>query len=153
MKKALIVSIIAAATFGSAYAGKVKTKWGEEIKLTNSISLSQAIKDKSMLDKEILISGKVEKVCVKKGCWMTVKDKQAETRITFKDYGFFVDNSLLGKTVLAQGKLNFKTVSKAHVEHYLVDEGMDPKKAAKIAKEKKTFSFIASGVKIASAGK
>lgn len=127
-----------------------KTNWGEAISLKNEITLSKAIEDKSVINhrKTVLVTGQTEKVCVKKGCWMIIKDGKYEARVTFKDYAFFVDQSLVGKKLRAQGVVNYKTVSKSTVEHYLVDEGMDPKEAAKKAKEKKSYHVVASGVEV-----
>ena len=40
---------------------------------------------------ETSVTGKVENVCLKKGCWMTIKNPDGEPmRVTFKDYAFFM---------------------------------------------------------------
>ncbi|MDB2447302.1 DUF4920 domain-containing protein [bacterium] len=127
-----------------------KTKWGEKIVATNTHSLSKAISTKSLLNtgKEFVVTGTAEKICIKKGCWMMITDNKTKTRVTFKDYGFFVSDNLIGKKIRAQGVLKTKTMSKGEVQHYLEDEGFSAAEAKKMAKEKTTYSFVASGVEI-----
>lgn len=129
---------------------KLKKFWGEKITLKKEVPLSVAVENEALSSgkKEILLTGVAAKICKKKGCWMIIEDKGRSTRVTFKDYGFFVDDSLVGKKILAQGFLKKKLVSKKDAVHYLVDEGMDPAKAEKVGKEKLTYTFVASGVKI-----
>jgi hypothetical protein len=152
LNKIVMVLVLAGvSSFGFASSKKVKIAWGEKISLKKEVKLSDAVEDKSLNDgdKEFLVTGVAKKICLKKGCWMVINDKKLNTRVTFKDYGFFVDDSLIGKKVLAQGYLKQKTMTRGEVIHYLIDEGMDPIDAAKVGKKKTTFTFVASGVKIA----
>jgi hypothetical protein len=151
-KSLLIMSLLGIGhiALGDDKTKSPKTKWGEKISMKDELPLSKAIENKAVINhrKTVLITGVTKKVCVKKGCWMIIKDGAYEARVTFKDYGFFVDQSLAGKKIRAQGTVSQKTVSKSTAEHYLVDEGMDPKEAAKKAKEEKTYQVIASGVEV-----
>ena len=55
----------------------------------------------------------VEKVCTKKGCWMTLQGADKTFRVKFKDYQFFVPLSLIGKKVWVEGLVHRKKVSVA----------------------------------------
>ena len=78
---------------------------------------------------------------------MVVKDGNQSVRVSFKDYGFFVDESLLGKTLRAEGVLKTKKMSKSEVAHYLEDEGLSKAEADKKAVAKTTYRFVASGLR------
>jgi cytochrome c-type biogenesis protein CcmE len=97
---------------------------------------------------EIAVSGTVEKLCQEKGCWMIIKDGSTEVRVTFKDYGFFVKPSVMGKSITAQGNLVQKETSKAEAVHYLMDQGMSRKEAEKKGEAKKELTFVATGVAV-----
>lgn len=50
------------------------------------------------------VKGTVNKVCEKKGCWMTLAQTDGEgIMIRFKDYKFFMPNDIVGKGVVLQG--------------------------------------------------
>ncbi|OUR97835.1 hypothetical protein A9Q84_06450 [Halobacteriovorax marinus] len=119
------------------------TQYGTAITLKKTISLSQAIKSNSK--EEVLIEAKVGSVCKTKGCWMSLEDKSADYRVTFKDYKFFVPFSLVGKNVLVQGKIIKKKMSLAETKHYIEDAGGDP---SKVTEGKTEYRLVASGVKV-----
>ncbi len=48
---------------------------------------------------EKYFEGVVTDVCSKKGCWMKIKTSNGVKKVSFKDYGFFVPTSLIGKSV------------------------------------------------------
>lgn len=123
--------------------------FGEKITLTTSTSLKAAIQTVAAFkDKEILATGTVEKVCEKKGCWMTIRTDAAEVRVTFKDYGFFVPVGSAGKPVRIQGRLEQKEVSVADQKHLLEDAGAPKAQIDGIKSPKQEYSFVASGVEI-----
>ncbi len=121
-------------------------QFGQKISLTKSVPLNELI---SLADankgKAVLTTAKVEKICVKKGCWMQIKSDDLSIRVTFKDYGFFVPNKILGKMAQIQGELIKKTVSVKEQKHFLEDAG-EPEKAKSVTKPKMEYRFIASGV-------
>ena len=146
--KKWILVVMASICAGSALADK--KKFGSEIVQKSAVPLSTAIKNfKSGKPTQLTVSGKVQKVCVKKGCWMVIEEGGQKVRVTFKDYGFFVPQKLLGNSILAEGELVEKTISKEEAAHYLEDEGASPEKIAK-AKAKKTYRFVATGVEVKS---
>ena len=131
-----------------ASSGEAKKSFGKPITLAESIELNSAINsfDKHQ-GKDILVRGKVNKVCKKKGCWMQVESANGDVRVTFRDYAFFVPADLMGKTVELEGRLIRKKVSKSEAQHYLEDAGMSSKEAAKKAQAGRKFRFVAAGVR------
>lgn len=114
------------------------------------VSLNDAIKKiKTLKDKDIIMTGKIEKVCRKKGCWMTLQNEGQMVRVTFKDYGFFVPTDLQQVPVKIQGKLEEREETVKLARHYLEDQGESKEKVMKINKPVMTYHFIATGVELA----
>ena len=121
--------------------------FGGKINLGQIISLEKAIKDfKNIENREVIIRGVVKDVCVKKGCWMTLKNNGESVRVTFKDYGFFVPASLKNKKIKAQGTLVKKMESVSLAKHYLEDKGATKEEIERVKAPKEIFHFIATGV-------
>lgn len=93
----------------------------------------------------VQVSGTVDSVCQKKGCWMVVKDGEQHARILMKDHGFTVPMDAKGKSVVVEGTLEARTFSEAQVKHLEKDAGGDPNTASG---ERTEFVLTASGVKI-----
>jgi hypothetical protein len=97
------------------------------------------------------VVGKVKEVCQKKGCWMTlVSDKPGypETRVTFKDYAFFMPKDLSGKRVVVDGFARVETTSVEMLRHFAEDAKKSPAEIAAITQPKREVSFEAAGVLI-----
>ena len=94
------------------------------------------------------IAGKVVEVCKKKGCFIRVKrDGEGEPiLVRFKDYGFFMPQDIVGKTVVLEGRANVKEVSVAQQQHFAEDAGKDAGEIAKITEPKVDINIIADGV-------
>ena len=125
----------------------VKTEFGAKITTENPVSIEQAIGglSKGVTSKKILLSATVAKVCKKKGCWMTLKSKNSDVRVTFKDYDFFVPFKLIGQKVLVEGELIQKKMTLKETKHFAKDAGEDD---SKITTAKTEYRFIASGVRV-----
>ena len=121
--------------------------FGKNFKVQKKMTAKEAItKYSTIKGNEIQVQGKVEKVCVKKGCWMTLSDTDKSIRVTFKDYGFFVPSSLQGKDVVLNGQLFEKVENVELQKHYLEDQGASKDQISKVTEDKKTYHFVASGV-------
>ncbi|MBY0554399.1 DUF4920 domain-containing protein [bacterium] len=128
----------------TSFAADQAAKFGAELTLKDSVTVDTAMGQfKKDPKKTFLIEAQVDKVCQKSGCWMTLKSKTSDLRITFKDYSFFVPLTLAGKTVLVEGTLNAKKLTLAQTKHYVEDEGGDP---SKVTEAKTDYQMIASGV-------
>lgn len=81
---------------------------------------------------------------------MTVKDENGvATRITFKDYGFFVPTSgAEGKEVVISGVAKRKVTDVATLRHFAEDAGKTQAEIDAITEPKQEIEFVASGVVI-----
>ena len=123
-------------------------QYGAQIQSQNPLTLQAALKQ---LDgtptADVLIESRVEKVCVVKGCWMALTNDKDDVRVTFKDYGFFVPSSIIGKTVLVEGKLEKVVMSLEDTKHYVKDAGGDP---STVTKPRTEYRIVATGVEVKS---
>jgi hypothetical protein len=93
------------------------------------------------------VKGKITSVCTVKGCWMKLKqDNGEDIRITFKDYGFFMPQDIVGREVVLDGVASVKETSVADLQHYAKDAGKSAEDIAKITQPKKEIEFTAKGV-------
>lgn len=123
-------------------------QFGGEISAAAAITVADLLADPAAHDgKTILVEGSVEKVCKKKGCWMTLASGDQSMRIRFKDYGFFVPLDCEGRTVRVEGDFTIENVPADELRHYLEDEGK-PEEAAKITEDGQEFRLLASGVRM-----
>ena len=98
--------------------------------------------------KTVAFQATTKKVCKKKGCWMVLEDGEYQVRTLFKDYGFFVPATILGKKVKVQGVMTQKKISAATIRHYMKDEGKSFEEIKKIKTGKTQFEFTADAVEI-----
>ncbi|MBI2376352.1 MAG: DUF4920 domain-containing protein [Deltaproteobacteria bacterium] len=100
-------------------------KLGAPFELTSEVPLNAVLaKPDEYAGKVVLVSGKVERACLKKGCWMELRADSAPSgvRVTFKDYSFFVPLDSAGASARVEGSLEVKHLDKASAEH-LAGEG------------------------------
>ncbi|GAB4135254.1 MAG: hypothetical protein OHK0045_01630 [Raineya sp.] len=133
--------IISFGTFAQKY-------YGEKINESGAIAVSQLpslMKDKEKL--EAKLTGKIEEVCQKKGCWMQLDlGNGQKMRVKFKDYAFFVPKNAGGKTVVMEGIATKEVIDVATLRHYAEDAGKSKKEIEKITQAKEEISFEAKGV-------
>ena len=55
---------------------------------------------------DVLVESTVAKVCQQQGCWIELQGTSSQLHVTFKNEAFFVPSTLIGKTVLVEGKLS-----------------------------------------------
>ena len=72
-------------------------------------------------------SGRVTKVCQKKGCWMVMADGEQSARVMFGEDDFFIPTDTSGNAVV-YGTLSAKTMSESMAKHLAKDAGKDPDK-------------------------
>jgi hypothetical protein len=148
LRLALISLLLISAPLAYAANEHPDGAYGENITLSEPVTIHEAISNfEQYQGKEILISGKVAKVCQQKGCWLTLQSSQGDVRMTFKDYGFFVPDSLVDQQVLAQGELHQETMSIAQVKHYAMDAGLPQEEIDKIDRPLQEYRFVASAVR------
>jgi len=159
MKKLIILSAISLTLFASCGGNKeIKNEtalvdtslqyFGDSITLTDAIAADQlAIQMKGKDSLKIKLTGTIEEVCQKKGCWMNMNiGNNRSMRISFKDYAFFVPKDAGGKTVVIDGVAFTDTTSVAELQHYAEDSGQSKEEIAKISEPEINISFEANGV-------
>jgi hypothetical protein len=100
--------------------------YGGEFTLAEAVPLSQAIAGLGEEEEAtVLVEGTIEQVCQSKGCWMVVRDGDAEARIRFKDYAFFIPWESHGKRVKMEGALRWDVASEETARHWAEEAG-DP---------------------------
>lgn len=130
-----------------------KTEWlyfGDSISTEGAIDaneLAEKLKGKDSI--VIKLTGKIEEVCQKKGCWMNMDiGNQQSMRVRFKDYGFFVPKDAAGKTVYISGTAFTDTIPVSELRHYAEDAGKSKTEIEKITEPEISISFEANGVLI-----
>src|SRR3546814_9421266 len=96
------------------------------------------------------VEGKVVEVCKKKGCFIRVQ-REGEGNpilVRFTDYGFFMPQDIVGKTVILEGQAKVREVSVAQQQHFAEDAGKDSEEIAKITEPKIEINIIADGVMV-----
>ncbi len=120
---------------------KVSGEWKETS--SNAVSVTEAMTNTEMHNKEIIVSGEAVDVCQKKGCWLVVSDGASQMRVTFKDYGFFVPTDISGKVTL-QGVVLTEELPEETAKHYAEEsKGEDPDA---IEGPQKVITMVATGV-------
>lgn len=93
------------------------------------------------------IEGKVVEVCKKKGCFMKLERPGGDAvMVKFKDYGFFMPQNIVGKTVVLEGEAKVNETSVERLKHFAEDAGKSKDEIAKITEPKKDIVIVADGV-------
>ena len=69
----------------------------------------------------VKVTGTVEAVCQKKGCWMVIKDGDKQARVLVKDHAFAIPMDGKGKAATVEGTLEVKQLNEANVAHLKQD--------------------------------
>ncbi|MCW8195934.1 DUF4920 domain-containing protein [Proteobacteria bacterium 005FR1] len=121
-------------------------EYGQQLSGRSPVSVVSAIQQLDANDRlAVTVRGQVDSVCQVKGCWMGFATEAGDVRVTFKDYGFFVPFSVLGKSVVAEGELEKVTLSLAESKHLVEDAGGDP---AQVVEPIVEYRLVATGVKV-----
>ncbi|MEE9407188.1 MAG: DUF4920 domain-containing protein [Polaribacter sp.] len=164
MKNILKFSFVFLLILGACKQEKKEVKTEKSIKITENyasfgdkISEEKAMTSEEMLAKfsslktgdtiNVKFASSIKEVCSKKGCWMKLPlNKDTETMVRFKDYGFFMPLDADGKEVIVAGKAFVKETSVKELQHYAEDAGKSKEEIAKITEPKTEFAFEANGV-------
>jgi hypothetical protein len=117
-------------------------------KVMNSADMLKKYKSMKAGDTAIVqFKSKVNEVCKKKGCWMSMAlPGEQESFVNFKDYGFFVPKNADGSEAIVHGKAFIKVTPVAQLQHYAKDGGKSQEEIDKITEPKITYAFVADGV-------
>jgi len=122
--------------------------FGDSINIDGAVdiaNLNEQLAGKDSL--KIKLTGTIDEVCQKKGCWMNMKTNDGQImKVRFKDYAFFVPKDAAGKKVYMEGYAYNDTVSVSELKHYAEDAGKTKAEIEQINKPEVTISFEANGV-------
>ncbi len=122
--------------------------FGEKITIDDAMPIADFAQSFQEDSTFVKLTGTVNAVCQKKGCWMTLDLSNGETmRVTFKDYGFFVPKDLTGEVVI-EGKALKKITPMEDLKHFAEDEGKSAEEIAQITEDEEQLVFEAIGVAI-----
>ncbi len=122
---------------------KLNNHFGADFALIANQPLSKSLAVKA--DTPIQVTGMIEKVCKKKGCWMVLKDGESQARVLMKNYGFTVPVDSDGKQAAVEGTLKTRTFTEGQVKHLAEDGGEDP---SKVSGTRTEYVITASGIRI-----
>jgi hypothetical protein len=127
---------------------KPGASYGAPTNADNAIKMPEL---ETKLKSDSVYNGKVEgtvvEVCKKKGCFMKVTRADGDpVMVRFKDYGFFMPQNIVGKTVVMNGVASVKETSVERLKHYAEDAGKSKEEIAKITDPKTDIVFMADGV-------
>lgn len=95
----------------------------------------------------VKVTGTVNAVCKKKGCWMTMPlNDSVNMRVGFKDYGFFVPLNCEDRVAIIEGVAKKDTISIEMLKHYAEDNGDSQEVIDAITQPEVEYSFVANGV-------
>jgi hypothetical protein len=124
-------------------------EFGAGLTLEEVTSLGEVVaRPEAWADRTVLVEGQVRDVCQRRGCWMVIRDAQAEARVDFLDYGFFVPKEAAGRHAYVEGRVRRETLSEETARHYAEEsaEG-DP---SRIRGPQQVVSLTATGVRLLS---
>ena len=116
--------------------------YGAQMPAGDAVTIGAALSDMDRYaGKAQKFSGRVTKVCQKKGCWMVLADGETHARVMFGKDDFFIPKDSSGDAVVF-GTLSAKEMSEATAKHLAEDEGKDVSKAI----ETREYQIIATSV-------
>ena len=113
--------------------------FGAPMKLPDSdaLSVQQLMADPKAYDgKYVRVSGTVEKVCPRKGCWMTLQGQQPDQSLFVKfpdpPTGRLIPMDAAGKQAIVEGTVKVRMIPEAEARHYKQEAGASQEELAKI---------------------
>ena len=145
MKKLLFmvitVAIMAACNSKTEYFGEKITEDGAK----PTESLQAMMGTDTILNCKL--TGKINAVCQKKGCWMELQNANGKPiRVTFKDYAFFMPKNASGRTAIVDGFAKVDVTTIEDLKEYAKDDGKKQEEIDAITEPQKELVFEAKGV-------
>jgi hypothetical protein len=145
---ALLVALVSTPLSGQTAADSSMVRRGAPVPAGAAIAVTQLVASaRSYTERAVIVEGMITRECTEKGCWMQVApDATADgMRVTFKDYGFFIPQAMVGRRARMEGVTKVTTHSRSAAEH-LIGEGAKLKRNADGTATE--VQFIANGVEL-----
>jgi hypothetical protein len=104
-----------------AAPGESTGHFGAAFAVVDAQPLSTVLASGTLPTEAIKVSGTVDSVCQKKGCWMVIKDGDMQARVVVKDHAFAIPMDGEGKAATVEGTLVLEDRSEANVAHLKQD--------------------------------
>ncbi len=97
---------------------------------------------------EVTVSGKIDAVCKKKGCWMSVVVDDGSSMHVSYDYEFLLPLNCDGQEMVMHGYAHYDTIPVSHLKHLAEDAEKSQEEIDQITEPKITLAYLATGVMI-----
>jgi hypothetical protein len=125
------------------------SSYGKVITVKEATPLKSIVADiKKYNNQTLRVEGTIADVCQRKGCWLVVADGQANLRVTFEGYSFFVPKDSAGRKVVLQGVVKEEEISEGAARHYAEEQKTGNVKPEDIKGPQRVITMVASGVRI-----
>jgi hypothetical protein len=151
IRSALVAAalVLAAAPLtAQAVTDSAVVRRGAAVPAGAAMAITQIVASPRMYtDRAVIVEGVLAAECEEKGCWMQVAPSADGhgMRVTFKDYGFFIPQSMVGRRVRMSGMTKVTTHSKAATDHLMGEGAQLHRNADGTATE---VQFVATGVEL-----
>lgn len=145
---ALALVVLAAPATAQSVTDSAVVKRGASVAAGASIPVTRLLASaRTYTAKPVIVEGVITRECTDKGCWMQVAPTPEADgmRVTFKDYGFFIPQSMVGRRARMEGVTKVTTHSKAAAEHLIGEGAKLQRNADGTATE---VQFVATGVEL-----
>jgi uncharacterized protein DUF4920 len=137
-------------------ASAKSASFGAPMKLSTSetVPVQQLLANPTEYDgKYVRVAGTVEKVCPRKGCWLTLHDEKSNEALFVKfpdpPEGRLIPMDAVGKPVVVEGTVKVKEISEAMARHYKQDAGAPESEITKIVGPQKQISITNGSAMVA----
>ena len=145
---------------GLVFTGcSAKQNWsyyGESMKLEQQrpVPVKKVLTHKEDYDgKMVRVAGKVDSVCVPRGCWMRISDEGLHetlfVKFTCPVEGRLIPLEAVGSDAVVEGTLTVTEISETEARHYHEDAGASPEEIARIVGPQKEITMRSAAAKVA----
>ena len=121
--------------------------FGAGLTLQQSTELAEVVSAPERFEEQpVLLHGRISDVCQRKGCWTILRDGDAQVRVRFLDYGFFLPTDAAGAEAFVEGVVKVEVLSEKVVRHY-ESESRDGDPNG-VTGPRREVGFVASGVRL-----
>jgi hypothetical protein len=145
--------VLLAAAHGAVAAEPIDpgTDYGAGITLEHVSDLDAVLRDaEAHTEEPVLLRGRISDVCQKKGCWTVLSSGDANVRVRFKDYGFFLPKDCSGQTAYIEGVVQIATLSESEARHYSSESSSESSRESRgtIHGPQRETGIVATGVRL-----
>jgi hypothetical protein len=126
-----------------------ETQYGEEAKSTATVvTFADLVASPETYEgKEIVVTGNVNDVCAKEGCWMVLGNGEKEILVKTL-HVFVVPKDCYDNTAVVNGVFNVKEISEEQARHFNDESKTTKIKSEDIKGPQKMFVIKAAGIKL-----